>query len=168
MTAGEVLRTQRLLLRELTEADAPFMLELLNQPGFLKNIGDRGVRTLDDARVHIGVQRSRYAQLGYGLWAAALSSGELIGLCGLVRRNGLEHPDLGYAFLARHEGQGYATEAAAAVVSHVRRNLGIGALAAITSPENAASIAVLEKLGFRFVGLKRLPGEDKDVRYFEA
>jgi RimJ/RimL family protein N-acetyltransferase len=164
----EVLRTERLILRHLTEDDAPFVLELLNEPGFIDNIGDREVRDLDGARRYVteGAGES-YRKYGYGLWATVLkASGEPIGICGLVKREGLEDADIGYAFLARHWGRGYAKEAAAAVLDHARRVIGLPRVVAITKPANTGSIAVLEKIGLRFEGMIQLPGHEDENSYF--
>jgi len=168
MAAREVLRTERLVLRELLAEDAPFMLELMNEPGFLKHIGDRGVRSLADAEEQISRQLQSYAERGYGMWAAVRSDVGPVGLAGLVRREGLDHPDVGYALLSAFEGHGYATEAARAVLQLARERLGMTTVAAITSLDNRASIAVLERIGFRFIGIRRLPGKDERLRYFEA
>ena len=147
------LRTARLTLTPADEADAAFVLELLNDPGWIRNIGDRGVRTLEDARTYI---RER---LGQSLWLVARdAAGRPLGMCGLVEREVLDSPDLGYAFLERHAGKGYATEAAAAVLAHVREAMRLPKLAAITGPDNAASQRVLAKLGFRFIEFRDLPG----------
>ena len=115
MTGIEVLRTERLILRHLTEDDAPFILDLLNSPGFIENIGDRGVRDLDGASRYITEgQGASYQRYGYGLWLTLLKdTGEPIGICGLVKREGLEDADVGYALLERFWGRGYAQEAAA-------------------------------------------------------
>ncbi|NNG22840.1 GNAT family N-acetyltransferase [Telluria aromaticivorans] len=148
---AEVLRTARLRLRLAAPGDAAFYLELVNDPAFIAHIGDRGLRTLDAAERAIeegpvAMQRSR----GHSLYVVELlDGGTPIGLSGLVKREALEDVDIGYAFLARHRGQGYAFEAAQAVAGHAR-TLGIARLAAITDPENAASIGLLLKLGLRF------------------
>lgn len=147
------LRTARLTLTPAVAADAAFVLELLNDPGWLRNIGDRGVRSLEDARAYI---RDR---LGQGLWLVMRDgAGEPLGMCGLIEREVLDSPDLGYALLERHAGKGYATEAAAAVLQHVREVIRLPKLAAITDPDNQASQRVLEKLGFRYVDTRELPG----------
>ena len=147
------LRTARLTLTPAVEADAAFVLELLNDPGWIRNIGDRGVRSLDDARSYV---RDR---LGQSLWLVARdAAGEPLGMCGLVERDVLDSPDLGYAFLERHSGKGYATEAAAAVLRHVREVMRLPKLAAITDPANLASQRVLQKLGFQFVDVRELDG----------
>lgn len=163
-----ILETERLALDELEAADAAFILELVDGRGFRENIGDRGVRDLEGARGYIEGVTAGYAANGFGLWRAALkSSREPVGICGLVRRDGLEHPDVGYAILERFWGRGFATEAAMAIVEHGHRALGLPTLSAITAPTNEASIAVLSKIGFRFMGPVRLPGHEDESNYFE-
>lgn len=145
-----VLTTARLALRHQTEADAPFVLALMTDPDWLRHIGDRGVWTVDDARAYIasGAVRS-YAAYGFGLWLVERrADGAPVGLCGLLRRATLPVPDLGFAFARAHRRQGYAREAAQAVVAHARDALGVERLAAIVSPDNAPSIRLLEALGF--------------------
>lgn len=145
---GIELRTPRLTLTGVGADDAAFVLELLNDPGWLGNIGDRGVRTLEGARAYI---RDRFSA---SLWLAARDAeGVPLGLCGLVERPALAHPDIGYAFLARHAGKGYATEAAGAVLRHALGALGHSSILAITKPSNAASQRVLAKIGLRNLGL---------------
>lgn len=163
-----VLETERLVLREAEDEDAPFMLELLNSPGFLENIGDRGVRDLDQAKAFIEERlRGSYRDNGFGMWVAVQKSDHKpVGLAGLVRREGLDVPDVGYAFVQRVWGRGYAQEAAAAVLAHARGPLGIPKLAAITSPENFASMAVLRKIGFSYHGMIELPGIERESTYF--
>ena len=148
-----VLETPRLRLRELGADDAAFILELVNEPGWLRFVGDRNVHSLEDARGYIARgPASGYARFGYGLWAVeAIESGEPLGMCGLIRRDSLPEPDIGFAFLARHHGHGYAREAAAAVVGLARERFLLARLLAITLPDNTASQAVLEHVGFRFV-----------------
>ena len=147
--------TVRLRLRRLSDGDAPFILELLNDPDFLRNIGDRSVRNLEDARRYIltGPVAS-HEQFGFGLDLVELKSSSLkIGICGLLRRD--SHPDveLGYAFLPAGRGQGYAFEAARAVIDLATRTLGLPRIVAQTAPDNQGSIRVLERLGFRFEGM---------------
>jgi RimJ/RimL family protein N-acetyltransferase len=150
--AVEIARTARLRLRELTLADAAFIRELVNDPAWLRFIGDRNVHSDDDARGYIDkIRDGSYAKHGFGLWAVeALETGEPVGICGLIRRDALEHPDLGFAFLERHRGLGYAREAAAIVLGLARERFGFTKLLAITDPENGASQKVLEHVGFRF------------------
>ncbi len=164
------LLTKRLTIRELDGADAPFLLELLNDPDFITYIADRGVRTLVNARAYLrdGPQ-AMYARHGYGLWRVALSdSDEPIGICGILKRDSLPHADLGYAILTRHCGHGYAYEAAVATLTYARTELGIERILAITALENPASIRLLEKLGFRFEEIRQLPGVAAQSRVFSS
>jgi RimJ/RimL family protein N-acetyltransferase len=165
-----VLETPRLVLRELEAEDAPFMLALLNEPSYILNIADRGVRDLEGARRYLEQRwRASYAQHGFGLWLVVeRETGASTGLCGLVRRDGLDDADIGYAFLPAFWGRGYAIEAAQGVLTHARDALGFTRLVAIAVPENRPSIRVLEKLGMRFERLIRLPGEDKDLVLYAA
>jgi [ribosomal protein S5]-alanine N-acetyltransferase len=147
-----VCESARLSLRHMSDGDAPFIVALLNDPDFLRNVGDRGVRNEDDARRYIaqGPQAS-YARYGFGLWLAELRpSAVAIGMCGLLRRD--THPDveIGFAFLPPYRGRGYASEAAQATMQLATHNLGLSRVVAITALDNAASGAILEKLGFRF------------------
>src|ERR1700728_1063137 len=132
-----VIRTDRLVLRQLEVQDAEFILELLNEAQFLRFIGDKGVRNLPDARAYIlkGPMDS-YQQQGCGLYAACLLDGAPTGICGLVKRDGLADVDVGFAFLARHCAQGYAVESASAVLAHARHVLRLQRIVAITSAEN--------------------------------
>lgn len=158
------LSTPRLTLRPLTLADAPFILELLNDPDWLRYIGDRGVRTLDDARRYLqDGPIASYARNGFGLLAVDLKAdGTTIGMCGLIRRDTLDDVDLGFAFLPAYRGQGYASEAGAAVLAHASDVLKLKRIVAITTQDNAGSMAVLRKLGFRLEGLIAWP-EDGEV-----
>ncbi|MEO7916182.1 MAG: GNAT family N-acetyltransferase [Dokdonella sp.] len=160
--------TDRLTIRELDENDATFLLELLNEPAFIANIADRGVRTVDDALAYLrdGPQ-AMIAKHGFGLWRVSLNRGDKpIGICGILKRDSLPDPDLGYALLARQCGHGYAIEAAAATLDIARSTFGCDRVLAITSLENAASIRVLEKLDFRFEEIRQLPGVSKQSRVF--
>jgi ribosomal-protein-alanine N-acetyltransferase len=162
-----VLETERLVLTELSADDASFILELLTSRGFLENIGERGVRDLEGARGYIEKACRGYAENGFGLWRCGIrASGEAAGLCGLVKRDGLDHPDVGYAFLERFWGQGLASEAASACLTYGREVVGLATIVAITTPANQSSIAVLKKIGLKDAGLIRLPGYDHDSSYF--
>jgi [ribosomal protein S5]-alanine N-acetyltransferase len=162
-----VIRTARLDLRELDFGDAEFILELLNEAGFIRFIGDKGVRTLSEARdyIHQGPMDS-YARNGFGLYAACLRDGTPIGICGLVKREGLNDPDVGFAFLSRYWSSGYAVESAAAILAHAKDTLGIKRVVAITSPDNWASIAVLEKIGLKFERMIRLVDHSPELKLF--
>ncbi len=162
-----ILQTPRLALRELDFGDGDFILELLNEAGFLRHIGDKGVRSVADARDYIlkGPMDS-YARNGFGLYAACLSDGTPIGICGLVRREGLDHPDVGFAFLERYWSKGYAVESAAAVLTHAEKVLNLEQIVAITSPDNAKSTAVLEKIGFQYSRMIRIAADTPELKLF--
>ena len=147
-----ILSSARLQLREIEDSDAAFLLQLLNTRDFINNIGDRGVRTLDESRHYIESNiRASYRQHGIGLWVVEdRNSLAVLGLCGLLKRDTLQHPDVGYAFLPGAFGCGFATEAAAACLQYGRAVLGLPSICAIVSAHNKASIRVLEKIGLRY------------------
>ena len=166
----DVLRTPRLQVRELTAADAPFMLTLLNDPAFIQYIGDRGVRTLADAAAYVERgPRVSYAQHGFGLWLVALAaSGAPIGICGILKRDALPDPDLGFAFLPGYRSRGYGFEAAAAVRDYARVTLALPRLLAIVNPDNVASIRLLARLGFAFERPLTMPGDARPTHLYTA
>jgi len=162
------IETERLLLTELSEDDAAFIQGLVNEPSFLRYIGDRGVRTTDDARRYIreGPVAS-YGKHGYGLLRMGLKpEGTPIGMCGILRRDTLPEPDLGFSMLPAWWSKGYAHEAAAAVMAHARESAGVGRVLAITNVDNDPSIRLLGKLGFRFEKLVRLGADPTELRLF--
>ncbi len=163
-----VIQTERLVLRELTFADAEFIVELLNDPDFLRYIGNKGVRNAEDARRYIETgPLDSYARHGFGLYLVeSKAAREPMGMCGLVKRKGLEQMDLGFAFLPRFRSRGYAHEAATAALLQARRDFGVGRVLAITSQDNEASIALLTRLGFRFENLVRLADGEPIVKLF--
>jgi RimJ/RimL family protein N-acetyltransferase len=165
-----ILETERLLLHRLAPNDSAFILELLNEPSFLENIGDRGVRTLADAcRYILNGPIASYRKLGFGLYLVTLKdSGLPIGICGLLKRDSLDHPDIGFAFLQRYWSQGYAHESAAAVLHYGWTTLRLERIVAITKPHNQASTALLEKLGLRFEKNIVLPDHGCENRLFAA
>jgi RimJ/RimL family protein N-acetyltransferase len=163
-----VINTARLQLRQLTLDDAAFALRLLNEPGFVQHIADKGVRDLDGARGYLrdGPMAS-YARHGFGLWRVGLAGEDTpIGMAGLLRRDYLDDVDIGYAFLSGYGGMGYAHEAASAVLEHARGVLEARRVLAIVSPDNAPSIRLLGKLGFEDEGVVRAPGTERDLRLF--
>jgi [ribosomal protein S5]-alanine N-acetyltransferase len=163
-----VCETERLRLRHLLDSDAPFILELLNEPDFIRNIGDREVRTLEDARRYIqhGPMVS-YSQHGFGLFLVELrDSGKPVGICGLLKRDYLQDVDVGFALRESYRGKGYAFEAAQAAMRHGQEDLGISRIVAITSPDNRASMKVLRKLGLEFERNLRIPDQSRDTRLF--
>jgi RimJ/RimL family protein N-acetyltransferase len=163
-----ILETERLTLRKLTVDDAPFMLDLLNQPSFIQFIGDRGVRTLDDARDFITKRYIEvYERLGFGIYLTLLKEGQTpIGICGLVKRDGLDDVDVGYAFLPQYWSKGYASESVSAVLVYAKDMLGIQRVLGITTPDNTGSIRVLEKAGLKFERMVKLPGDEAELKLF--
>jgi RimJ/RimL family protein N-acetyltransferase len=163
-----LLQTDRLLLRRVTSEDAPFIRSLVNDPDWLRYIGDRAVRTLEDARAYIRNGPARmYETYGFGLYAVERrSDGAAMGLCGLIKRDTLPEFDLGFAFLPAHRGQGYAREAASMVLTEAREAFGLVRVLAITSLDNERSMALLERLGFRFERVIRLTPEDPGTRLY--
>lgn len=161
--------TRRLELREMTEADAAFMVTLLNDPDFLRYIGDRGVRTEAEARDYLRDGAiSSYREHGFGMYLAERrEDGAAIGVCGLVSRPGLAAPDLGFALLPAYRRDGFAAEGASAVLEFARGELGLPRILAIATPDNAASIALLQRLAMRPAGSVRLPGGDRDLELYE-
>ncbi len=162
------LETERLILRALTIDDAAFILELLNDPSYLHNIGDRKVRTLDGAKAYIKKgPLSSYTENGFGLRLVELKeTHEPIGICGLIKRDTLDDVDIGYAILPKFWSKGYATESATAVRAFARNVLGLKRIVGITDPENTGSIRVLEKLGMRFEKMVRLSPDDIELMLF--
>jgi RimJ/RimL family protein N-acetyltransferase len=163
-----VIETARLGLRRLDLDDASFILDLLNQESFIRHIGDKGVRNLDDARNYlVSGPLESYRRFGFGLYCLCLrAGGERIGICGLVKRETLADVDVGFALLPQYGGHGYATEAARAVLDYARAALGLGRIVGITAPENYASIAVLEKIGLRYERSVAVGADAHEVRLY--
>jgi ribosomal-protein-alanine N-acetyltransferase len=166
------LETDRLRLRRLSidDADAKFILRLLNEPSFIQNIGDRGVRTIEDARAYIlqGPVAS-YEKFGFGLLLVEQKeSGLPIGMCGLLKRDVLEHIDIGYALLPEFWSQGYALESASAVMSYAREKLGAKRVLAVVNADNQSSIRLLEKMGFHYEKMVRLAEDAPEIKLFST
>ena len=163
----KILETPRLVLRRLHAGDAAFIFELVNDPSWLRYIGDKGVKSVEDARGYIERgPMAMYERLGFGLWVVEVkASGAAAGICGLIKRDTLPDVDIGYAFLPRHRAQGYAFEAAAATLDYARHVLGLARIVAITSPGNERSSRLLEKLGLRLERSLRFSG-DHEVNLF--
>ncbi len=150
--------------------DAEFILGLLNDPSFLRFIGDKGVRTLDDAQEYIlNGPVASYERFGFGLYLTARKDDAApIGICGLLKRDSLKDVDVGFAFLPQFWSKGYAFEAASAVIAHGRNVLGLKRIVAVTSPDNDLSIRLLEKLGMKFESMVRLSEESAEIRLFAS
>ncbi len=163
-----IIESERLALRAMTEDDAGFYLEMLSDPDFKTNIGDRGLLSLNDARSNMRERVfSSYETYGFGMYLVTRrSDGEAVGMAGLVKRSFLEDVDVGYAFLPRGRGQGFATEAAAVCLRLARETFQMQRLAAIVAPHNAASIRVLDKLGFRHIGMVQFPDDGELCSHF--
>ncbi|AKU24095.1 GNAT family N-acetyltransferase [Massilia sp. MB5] len=164
----KILATARLTLRTLETSDAPFFLQMINDPSWIENIGDKGIRTVAEAEKNIEqgpvlMQR----RLGYSLYLVERSSdGVPVGLCGLIKRDALPDADIGYAIWPEYWGEGYAYEAAAAVVLHARDSIGLVRLLGITSPQNLRSNNLLKKLGLSFVRVVRFKDDGSDTNLY--
>lgn len=165
-----VMQTERLTISELTFDDAEFIVKLLNDAAFIRYIGDKGVRNVVDAREYLRKGPiDSYRQNGFGLYLVRRRSDKLrVGMCGLVRRDGLDDPDVGFAFLPDYRLNGYAFESTAAVIAHARRQLGIKRLLGITNPDNHGSIRLLEKAGFAFERRLRLSPEADEIDLYAS
>ncbi len=163
-----VVETERLTLRRLDLGDAEFILGLLNDPAFLRFIGDKKVRTLEDARDYLTQgPLASYQRFGFGLYLTERREDRVpMGICGLLKREALKDVDVGFAFLPPFRSKGYAFESASAVMAYGRDVLGLTRIVAICSPENDASIRLLEKLGLTFESMVRLSEDSPEVRLF--
>ena len=162
------LTTERLELNWLIREDAPLMLAIWNDPAFVRFVGDRGIRTLEQAEVALSDGPMQlYTKYGYGPFKiSSREDGADMGICGLFHRDGLHEPDVGFALLPEFCGKGFGYEASRAVLDHARDRLGLASVVAVVSEQNSASIGLLEKLGLSSDGTVRLPGDDKDVRLY--
>ena len=163
-----VLGTERLILREFTVEDAEFILALLNEPSFLRYIGDKKVRELEDARQYIlNGPVASYERNGFGLYLVELRESHTpMGMCGLIQREELPDPDIGFAFLPEFWNKGFAFEAATAVLQDARERLRLERILAITSLDNEASIGLLQRLGFTFEREIKLAADREPVKLF--
>ena len=160
-----ILETQRLRLREFTNADTEFIIALLNSPGWLEFIGDRNVRTKEEALTYLenGPLKS-YRENGFGLWMVELKENNIpIGMCGIISRPNLEKPDIGFAFLPEYNGKGYGYEMASATLDFAREELNIPVLYAITLAENKNSIRLLEKIGLKYSKAITFEGSEEEL-----
>ncbi len=163
-----ILETERLIIRELVDSDAPFILQLLNEPSFIYYIGDKGVRTLEDARQYIlnGPVLS-YERNGFGLYLVSLRDNDTpIGMCGLIKRDELPDPDIGFAYLPDYWSKGFGFEAASAVLKYGSEVLQLKRLLAITSPDNESSGKLLTKIGLKYERMYSFSDERPEVKLF--
>ena len=164
----KALETKRLHLSPLSFEHCEFVLELLNEPSFIRFIGDKKVSTFEEARGYLAEGPLRCVEEhGYGMFLVSSKfDGDSLGMCGLVKRAQFGIAEIGFAFLRRHWAQGYALESARAVLDHAQGQLGLSPLIAIADSDNLASIRLLKKLGFRFEKMVRLNGEAVDIQLF--
>ena len=162
------IKTPRLSLRELSTADDEFIFALMNEPAYIQYIGDRGIRTVENARTYIlDKMAASYAKFGYGLYLVELNERPVpVGICGFVKRDSLDHPDIGFALLREHWARGFAFEVASAVLEYGFGTLKLTTVLGVTLPENQSSIRLLEKLGLKFQKMIRLPRIDRDNMLF--
>jgi RimJ/RimL family protein N-acetyltransferase len=163
-----IRETARLIIRQLTIEDAPFILQLLNTPTWITFIGNRNINGLGDARNYlVNGPLSSYSQHGFGLYLVYLKEENIpIGMTGLIKRATLDDVDLGFAFLPEYTGKGYAAEAAEAVLDYAKQTLGLPRIVAIVMAQNTSSTALLNKLGLRYEKMILLPGDDAELMYF--
>lgn len=166
----EICHTPRLIIRQFTLDDAEFIVRLLNEKSFIENIADKQVRNVADAKNYLTTgPMASYKDYGFGLHAVLLKNGDtsnqeiMIGMCGLLQRPELDHPDLGYAFLPEFCGKGYAKEAAAAIVDNELPAYSLKAILAVTSLTNQSSHNLLKKIDFSFIGTMQLYGKENNV-----
>lgn len=162
------LETERLTMRWLTLEDADLMLAVWNDPAFFRFVGDRGIRTVEQAQeALLGGAFKMYEEHGHGPYRLALKADDVaIGTCGLFRREGVDEPDIGWGVLPEFGRCGYAYEAASAVLEYGQSELGLSRILAFISPENKPSIGLARKIGLRFERLTRLAGEEEFVSQY--
>ena len=160
-----IIETERLRLREFNSTDGELIFELLNSQGWLKYIGSRSIATIDDAVNYIETKLQKgYRESGFGFYLVELkATGVKTGMCGLVKREGLDDVDIGFALLPQYENKGYAYESSMAVIQYAKNKLKINKLAAITMPSNLTSVKLLEKLGMKFDKKISLPGDPEEL-----
>lgn len=163
------MNTERLIIRHFKDSDAKFILKLLNDESFIKNIGDKKVRSVEDAIQYLNDGPfASYKLYGFGLNMIQLkASGEPIGMCGLLKRERFEYPDLGYALLPEFCGRGYAKEASSAVMKNGHEHHNLHTILAFTSPENKSSNILLKRLGFAFKDVITVDGADDNLYEFK-
>ena len=164
-----ILQTERLTLRKLTLADAPFIYELVNSPNWLEYIGEKNVKNLKDAENYIQAKiLNHYKKHGFGFYLAITKdTKQAVGLTGFIKRDSLDNPEVGYAFLPSGSGKGYALESTKAILNYGKTQLNIAKIVAITHPDNKRSQKLLLKLGFQYISLIKLPEFEIECSYFE-
>ncbi len=162
-----IIETERLQLRRFTLDDADFFLTLVNDEEWIRNIGDRNVHTEDEARAYLTKSYlANYERNGFGLYLTALNDGTRIGMCGLIKRDGLDDVDIGFAFLPQWRGQGYAAEAARASLIYGRDVLKKTRIVAIVLPSNTASVVLLKQIGLQFEKMIQMPNDPDELALY--
>jgi len=163
-----VISTDRLLINRITLDDAGFILKLINDKDWIKNIGDKGIRTIEETEEYIRTRFLKaYDEVGFGFYSLILKSDQqIIGIAGLVDREGIDHIDIGYGMLPEFRGKGYAFEATKAIYDYGHQELKLEKIVAIVNPDNPSSIKLLTKLGMEFEKMIRLPDEEIDIMLF--
>jgi RimJ/RimL family protein N-acetyltransferase len=163
-----ILQTERLTLREITSDDAEFMFKLMNDPSWLRFIGDRNITSIKASEDYISNKlRLSYTTFGFGFYLTSLKENDTpIGICGLVKRPYMEHVDVGFAFMPEYRSKGFGYESTAAILEYAKDVLGINYIVAITDLDNVHSIKLLEKLGLEFEKIIKLDGNEKECRLF--
>ncbi|TXF76060.1 GNAT family N-acetyltransferase [Chryseobacterium sp.] len=166
----QTFETERLSLRPMSAEDSAFILELYNQPNFLKYIGDKNIRTVEEAEEYIKTRfRPQIEKLGYGNYLITRKEDKLkIGSVGIFEREGMEIHDIGFSFLGEFEGKGYGFEAASELMKQAFAHFGLKKVSAVTSKDNFASQKLIEKLGLRFQKLVFLPNDPEELMYYET
>ena len=160
-----ILETERLALREFSLSDADFIIQLLNTESWIKYIGDRNIKSTVDAENYLsnGPIKS-YKENGFGLYRVELKTNQApIGMCGIIKRDSLEFPDIGFALLPEHMGKGYGFEITKATLFYAKETLRIPIVLAITLPANQTCIKLLEKIGFKYVKRFIFPKESEEL-----
>jgi len=166
---GYILQTHRLQLRQFNVDDWEFIIRLLNSDGWLKYIGDRNVKTKEQAENYLKKgPLKNYEQNGFGLSMVETRNGKPVGMCGLIKRDYLEHPDIGFALLTEYSSMGYGFEIASALLVHARNDLSMTTILAITVPNNVKSIGLLEKMGLRFVKSFRTEPDAEELMLYST
>lgn len=164
----KILETERLILRKIKTSDAPFLLQLFNDPSFIQNIRDKKIRTIEQAALDISNNLTKsYETFGFGLYLVELKNNQApIGICGLVKRESLDDVDIGFAFMPKFWNKGYAVESANGVLEFSKKTLGLKRIVGITLPHNHASSKVLEKIGLKFEQMIRLGDDNTENKLF--
>ena len=163
-----LLETARLRLRDMSLEDATFLHELMNEPEFITNVADRGIRSTSDAETYIAKKiLPSYARHGFGFYTVELKETRAsVGICGLIKRDSLEDVDIGFATLRRYSGKGYTYEAAAALFIYGHEAFGLERIIGLTSPANTVSIHLLQKLGLKYERMVQLPEFERPSMLF--